>query len=141
MVTSNARPGSMALQRRSQRIILSVRVVVSGKRANGVAFSERTTTQVVNTHGALILLHEPVVVGQLLSVTHVGTGEELVCTVVDINPGQLEAPEIGVEFVHPNARFWRVSFPPEDWSPRSPYAKRLGDRSIPVATPPPPVKK
>ncbi len=141
VLVHNARPGCMAHQRRSQRILLSVRVIVSGKHANGSPFSERTTTQVVNAHGALILLHEPVVVGQILNIKHVATGEELVCTVMDINPGQLEIPEIGIEFVNPNARFWRVSFPPEDWTPRSPYAKRLGDRATPEATKPAHVKK
>jgi len=139
-VAHNPRQGNMAHQRRSQRILLCVRVVVSGKHANGAPFSERTTTQVVNAHGALILLHEPVVVGQVVNVKHLGTGEELIGTVMDINPGQLEVPEIGIEFVHPNARFWRVSFPPNDWSPRSPYAKRLGDRK-PVAANPPGGKK
>ena len=141
VLAHNARQGSMAHQRRSQRILLSVRVIVSGKHANGSPFSERTTTQVVNAHGALILLHEPVVVGQILNIKHVATGEELICTVMDINPGQLEMPEIGIEFVHPNARFWRVSFPPEDWTPRSPYAKRLTSRGTPVPPNSPAIKK
>lgn len=141
VLAHNARPASMAHQRRSQRILLCVRVIVSGKHANGSPFSEHTTTQVVNAHGALILLHEPVVVGQLLNIKHVATGEELVCTVMDLTPGQLEIPEIGIEFVHPNARFWRVSFPPEDWTPRSPYAKRFAYRGTPLAAKPPEVKK
>jgi hypothetical protein len=136
VVTSNARPGSMGNQRRSQRILLSVPVVVSGKHANGVPFSEDTTTMVVNAHGALILLREPVIVGELLTVTHVVTGEELDCTVKDIEPGQHKMAEIGIEFAHPNPRFWRVSFPPVGWTPHSPEAKRFAKQGAPPANPP-----
>ena len=140
VTTQNARPGGVAHQRRSHRIILSVPIIVSGERASGSTFHERTTTLVVNAHGGLILLREPVLAGQELSITHVGTGEELACTVKDINPGQEEIPEIGIGFAESNARFWRVSFPPEDWSPRSPEAKRFTKHSAPV-TKPPQVKK
>jgi len=69
VITQNARPGGVAHQRRSQRIVLSVSIIVSGERANGSAFNERTKTLVVNAHGGLILLREPVMVGQVLSVT------------------------------------------------------------------------
>jgi hypothetical protein len=31
---------------------------------------------------------------------------------------------VGIEFDEPAPRFWRVAFPPEDWSPHSPEAKR-----------------
>jgi len=136
VVTSNARPGSMGNQRRSQRILLSVPVVVSGKHANGVPFREDTTTMVVNAHGALILLREPVIVGEVVRVTHEGTGEQLDCTVKDIDPGQHGRPEIGIEFAHPNPRFWRVSFPPAGWTSHSPEAKGYVKQSAPAAKPP-----
>jgi hypothetical protein len=140
VVTQNARPAGATHQRRSQRIVLSIPIIVSGQRASGSPFKERTTTLVVNAHGGLILLREPVIVGQVLTITHEGTGEELVCTVQDINPGEDKIPEIGIGFAHPNARFWRVSFPPEDWSPRHPEAKGFTKHSSQV-TKPPEVKK
>jgi len=136
VVTSNARPGSMGNQRRSQRILLSVPVVVSGKHANGVPFREDTTTMVVNAHGALILLREPVIVGEVLRVTHEGTGEQLDCTVKDIDPGQNGRAEIGIEFAHPNPRFWRVSFPPVGWTSHSPEAKGYVKQGAAAAKPP-----
>ena len=140
VITDNAHPGRVAHQRRSQRIVLSVPILVSGERANGATFNERTTTLVVNAHGGLILLQEPVLVGQVLSLTHLGTGEKLACTVKDINPGHEQKPEIGIEFAHANAPFWRVSFPPENWSTRSPEAKRFTKHGAPQ-TKPPEVKK
>ncbi len=141
VVTQNARPGSMAHQRRSQRVLLSVPVVVSGNRENGSSFTERTRTLVVNVHGALLLLAEPVVIGQLLNITNVATGETLTCNVKDINHGQHDEPEVGIEFSQPSAFFWRVSFPPPGWSSRSPEAKHFARPAAPLANSSPEDKK
>lgn len=124
MSTPNLRPSAFANQRRSQRILLSVPLRVSGKRTNGSAFNEHTNTLIVNAHGALLQLREPVHIGQPLSLRNMATGEEEHCTVVDVNEGPNGVPEVGVEFSDANPRFWRVSFPPSDWSARSPEAKR-----------------
>jgi len=120
------RPNPNAKQRRSQRILLAVPVIVSGKRPAGAPFAERTRTLVVNAHGALVELREPVLIGQTLRIKNVATNEEIECRVADINPGNTSLPEVGVEFSGTTAaHFWRVSFPPADWSPRSPEAKRF----------------
>lgn len=135
MNSPNFRSQSYAQQRRSQRILLSIPILIGGQRANGSPFSERTTTLVVNAHGSLIRLRERVLVGQKLRMKNLGTNEEMACTVMDINPGSADIPEIGVAFAGPCPRFWRVSFPPEDWNPRSPEAKRIsydGNQPKPV---------
>jgi hypothetical protein len=143
MSTPNNRPALTANQRRSQRILLSVPLRVSGKRANGTAFVEHTKTLIVSAHGALLQVEERVLQDQSLNLKNVVTGEEVVCKVVDLNPGGSGLAEIGVEFAEPNPRFWRVSFPPADWSARNPEAKRFA--SSPSAAPPaakePPAKK
>ena len=143
MSTPNIRPSALANQRRSQRILLAVPLRVSGKRVNGAAFVEHVNTLIVNAHGALIPLKEIVHEGQPLSLRNMTTGEEVHCTVVDLNPGANGATEIGVEFVEPNPRFWRVSFPPADWSTRSPEAKRFSSSPSPAQAPAkiPPSKK
>ena len=125
MSSLNPRPASHTSQRRSQRIILSVPVIVAGFRSNSAPFVEHTSTLVVNAHGALLQLREHVLVGQTLRMKNTATNEEMNCLVMDINPGNTAIPEIGVEFVEASPRFWRVAFPPADWSPRSPEAKRL----------------
>jgi hypothetical protein len=114
-----------ASQRRSQRILLSVQLEVSGERANGSAFSENTATLVVNAHGALIQLREPAVVGQSLLMKNIVTAESVSCVVRDVGTASAGVTEVGVEFAEPRPRFWRVTFPPPDWSPRSPEAKRF----------------
>lgn len=123
MSTPNIRPTPSSSQRRSQRILLSVPVVVSGTRSNNVSFSERTSTLIVNAHGALIQLREHVSIGQKLRMQHSSTHEEQVCTVMDINPGNTGIPEVGVAFAEAYPHFWRVSFPPAEWSLRNPEAK------------------
>lgn len=135
MSTPNIRSSQIVNQRRSQRIVLSVPLRVSGIRADGTTFLEYTNTLIVNAQGALLQLQEPVGDEQTLSVRNVATGEEIPCEVVDLNPGANGVMEIGVEFAQPNPRFWRVSFPPADWSARSPEAKRFA--SSPSAAPPP----
>jgi hypothetical protein len=134
MSTPNIRPTQMANQRRSQRILLSVPLRVSGKRLNGTPFVEHTKTLIVNAHGTLMQLQEPVLDGQSLNIRNVVTGEEALCTVVDLSPGANGPAEIAVEFAQPNPRFWRVSFPPTDWSARSPEAKRFA--ASPISAPP-----
>jgi hypothetical protein len=75
------------------------------------AFSERTKTEVVSAHGALILLQEPVCAGQELTLRNIATSEEIACAVVECNQGHLGVPEVGLQFNHPSPRFWRVAFP------------------------------
>jgi len=111
-------------QRRSQRIVLAVPLEVSGVRFNGQRFVERTKTQIVSAHGGLILLRETVTAEQKLTISNLQTYEEIRCSVVDVSHTQDGMNEVGVQFVGGSARFWRVSFPPVDWSPRNPEAKR-----------------
>jgi len=111
---TNVRTQPFAQQRRSQRILLSIPITIAGQRANGSPFTERTKTQIVDAHGALIQLREPVLAGQKLRIKNLATNEEVTCTVADINHGSSEIPEVGVAFAKPSANFWRVAFPPED---------------------------
>ena len=135
MGTPNIRHVSLAQQRRSQRVLLSVPLLVSGVHENRTTFSERATTTVVNAHGALLRLRERVQMEQILRLKNIATGEELECKVTDINRGQDERAEVGVEFIQPCPRFWRISFPPTDWSQRSPEAKRFVGGSPEAAVP------
>jgi len=128
-----AKSPKSASMRRSQRLLLTVHVVVSGKQATGSPFAEETVTQVVNAHGALILLRQMVLAGDRLKLRNVKTGEEIGCKVIDIGEMQDRKSAVGIEFDQPSPRFWRISFPPDDWSPRSAEAKRatMSPRMLP----------
>jgi len=111
--------------------MLSIRILVGGDRPDGKRFSEETLTSVVNAHGALILLAETATLGQLLTIRNVKSGDELLGEVVDVGAVHEGKFDVGVEFLEPCPRFWRIAFPPEDWTSRSPEAKRR------TAAPPP----
>jgi hypothetical protein len=115
--------------RRSQRVCLSLPIVVLREGPGDNVASEETHTLIVNAHGALIQLALTVEIGQLLGIKNVQTMEELVCRVVNLGPDQPGKREVGVEFELPSPRFWRIAFPPSDWTPRSPDAKAPTPRS------------
>ena len=120
-------------QRRSQRVMLAVNIVVGGDSQGGKMFSEEAVTSVVNAHGALISLAQKVVVGQTITVLNVKSKAELLAEIVDVGDPRGGKAEVGIEFLEPAPRFWRVAFPPDDWSPHSPEAKHR-TVSPPVST-------
>jgi len=109
--------------RRSQRVCLRLPIVVLREGPGTNVASEETHTLIVNAHGALIQLALTVEMGQFLGIKNMQTMEQLVCRVVNLGPEQAGKREVGIEFEHPSPRFWRIAFPPADWTPRSPDAK------------------
>jgi c-di-GMP-binding flagellar brake protein YcgR len=112
-----------ANRRRSQRVLMTIPVRVSGQTAVGLHFEEETQTRAVSAHGALILVSRQVYKGQRLTLSNVQTKGALECIVAHIDRHQSEHPHVGVEFMLPNPIFWHVTFPPKDWTPRHPDAK------------------
>jgi hypothetical protein len=112
-----------ANRRRSQRVLVTVPVRVSGQTGAGLPFEEETHTRAISAHGALILVSSQVYRGQRLSVSNVQTKAALECVVAHIDRRQSDHPQVGVEFTLPNPMFWHVAFPPKDWTPRHPDAK------------------
>jgi hypothetical protein len=137
MSSTEAQPKKTMPKRRSQRVRLSIRVLVSGIRLSGHAFSEEVHTIVINAHGALIVAAEPLHVGQLLTVRHLISKEEQMCRVIQIETGETGNPEVAIEFLQPAPRFWRVSFPPDDWTAQSPEAKQITAPPTPLQKPGP----
>src|SRR5467141_4097364 len=112
-----------ANRRRSQRVLMTIPVRVSGKTDTGLPFGEETHTRAISAHGALILMSTQVYRGQRLTLSNVQTRAALECVVAHIDRSQGEHPQAGVEFTLPNPMFWHVAFPPKDWTPRHPDAK------------------
>jgi len=115
--------GDNNAQRRSQRVMLKVSVVVLAHGRDNKLLSEVTRTVTVNAHGASVMLGLEVSIGQVLMLRNSGTGEEASCRVVYLSPHQSAKREVGIDFMKPCPGFWRISFPPPDWSMRSPEAK------------------
>jgi len=115
-----------ANRRRSQRVLMTVPVRVSGKSAAERPFEEETHTRAISAHGALILVSTPVWRGLRLNLSNVQTKAALECVVAHIDKRPGDRTHVGVEFTLPNPMFWHVAFPPKDWTPRHPDAKSRG---------------
>ena len=112
-----------ANRRRSQRVLMTVPVRVSGRTGAGLPFEEETHTRAISAHGALILVSTQVHRGQRLTLLNVQTKAALECVVAHIDRHRRDHSHVGVEFTLPNPVFWHVAFPPKDWTPRHPDAK------------------
>lgn len=123
MNPTDPQPNKVTHLRRSQRVCLSLPIAVFREGPGKNVASEETTTLVVNAHGALIQLALTVEIGRLLRIKNTQTMEELVCRVVSLGLDQPGKREVGIEFELSSPRFWRIAFPPSDWTPRSPDAK------------------
>jgi hypothetical protein len=123
MDSFSAQIGEKNTQRRSQRVLIGIPISVDVPQAGKRPISEETRTLVVNAHGALVLLAAAVSIGDTVTVRNPKTNEELQCRVAFVGLQQADKKEVGVEFVKPSPTFWRIAFPPEDWTPRSEDAK------------------
>jgi len=125
MAQSSTSSGSPVARRRSQRVLMQVPVRVRGTDSQGKEFEEETETLAINAHGALILVSARVTSGSKMQMQHKRTEEEQECHVVFLGPVRAGKSEIGLEFSEPRPTFWRVAFPPEDWSSRHPDARPI----------------
>lgn len=103
--------------RRSQRLHLELALVIYGHGPDQEPFCEETVTLEINASGALVTLATGVQPDQKLLVTNPKTGEEVACRVARMGRGPKGKAEIALEFLNPAPRFWRITFPPENWNP------------------------
>jgi hypothetical protein len=118
-------PSNPGARRRSQRVLMQVAVRIRGTDAQGQNFEEFSETLAINAHGALVLLTARVTSGSKVQMKHNKTEEEQECLVAFLGPVRSGKAEIGLEFSAPRPAFWRVAFPPEDWSPKHPEARTV----------------
>jgi hypothetical protein len=116
------------VRRRSQRVLMQVAVRIRGTDAQGKAVEEETETLAINAHGALVLLESRLTSGSKVQLQHKKTQEEHECHVAFLGPVRSGKAEIGLEFSSPHPTFWRVAFPPEDWTPKHPEARTANNK-------------
>ena len=125
MAQSPSSPSNPSPRRRSQRVLMQVAVRVRGDDTHGKSFEEETSTLAINAHGALVLLQARITSGSRVHLQHNGTREEQECHVAFLGPVRSGKAEVGLEFSEARPGFWRVAFPPEDWTPRHPEARTV----------------
>lgn len=104
-------------RRRSQRLFLRVPVVVEGTQLDKCPFREETHTVVLNAHGTLLEMRAALETGRTVTLRNLRTTEQIECTVKLVTQTDGGKFNVALEFKKPNASFWQISFPPEDWSP------------------------
>lgn len=107
---SNSRLG----RRRSQRVALSMPVVVWEPESESKEPIEKTRTLSVSRHGGLMTMNANVACGQSLMVTNAYSRVSTECRVVYVAPEKQERTEprqVGFEFLETESNFWNISFP------------------------------
>lgn len=125
LAASREKEWLLSSRRRSQRMLLRIKVRVSGQNSVGEHFEEETSTLSASPNEASVLLAMPVSKGQHIHLLNQNTNVEVECVVVHVGKREGDYAQVGVAFLEPNAKFWQAAFPPEDWTPRHEDAKRI----------------
>ena len=102
------RPGN----RRGERLLVSVPVVVYGWNEDQSSFLEITRTLCINAHGGLVVLEARVDRGQTILLIN-QSEEEQQCRVVYVGCGLDGQRKIGLEFTRPAPDFWGLRYDPQ----------------------------
>jgi PilZ domain len=119
-VTISTNPTPPHNRRRSQRVLLRMPILVIARGSDQRHVSENAFTTNVSAHGALLLMSMRVALNQKILIRNTETLEEQFVRVVHVTPVAEGKSEVGVEFLKPAPKFWRISFPPDDWTPKDP---------------------
>lgn len=112
-------------RRRSERVMLRMRVTVIAQDTERHRQQLEAMTQVVNAHGGLMRVAKELQLGQPMLLVNPQNKVEQACRVVRVE----DMPEgdfaIAFEFNSPNPKFWPVVFPPEDWHAPAPTPQKV----------------
>jgi len=108
------------VERRSQRVLLDVPLVVSGESKDKRSFQEETFTLTVSAHGALLLLAARVELGQNVVLMNPKSWDQREGRVAYLGKPHAGLSQVGIEFKRPAPEFWSIDSPPADWNPSPP---------------------
>ncbi len=104
--------------RSSQRIPLSIPILIKGTDSDGKAFEEKTKTLVVNRRGAKIESQIAMSQNASIELTLILQKNRCPATVVWVGEkGPKGLQEYGIEVENPSDEFWGVKFPPDSTGP------------------------
>ncbi|HSC45977.1 MAG TPA: PilZ domain-containing protein [Candidatus Acidoferrum sp.] len=98
-------------RRRTQRVALSVPLVLNGQNEDGEKFSLRAKTNAVSQHGAQIESEHPLVIGQVLLLINENSARKVEARVASIQRKRDGKTYVGVEFLTGEINFWNMTFP------------------------------
>jgi hypothetical protein len=98
-------------RRRTLRVAMALPVIVHGQNEMGEKFCTRAVTRSINQQGALLALEEQVVPGQSLLIVNENTSRSMETRVANVKRDRDGKMYVGLEFVNPEANFWKMTFP------------------------------
>jgi PilZ domain len=100
-------------KRRSDRLLLTIPLLVEGKDARGRAFQSDARTLVLNRHGGRIRANRRLESGQTVRITNMmGRRSSDFRVVGPVSPVSEQGGDYGVEYLHPDQDIWGIQFPP-----------------------------
>jgi len=90
---------------------MALPVIVHGQNEMGEKFCVRAMTRSINQQGALLAMEEQVVPGQSLLIVNENTSRSMETRVAHIKRDRDGKMYVGLEFVNPDANFWKMTFP------------------------------
>ena len=111
-----ASPENPKDKRRSERVVLQMRITVFAENIEHKPRKEEALTLIVNAHGGLMKLKMDVHVGQPMRLVNPHNNVQQSCRVVRVEDTSPEFFSVAFEFDQPNPKFWPVVFPPADWT-------------------------
>lgn len=98
-------------RRRTLRVAMALPVIVHGQNEMGEKFCVRAMTRSINQQGALLAMEELVVPGQSLLIVNENTSRSMETRVAHVKRDRDGKLSVGLEFVNPDANFWKMTFP------------------------------
>jgi hypothetical protein len=114
-------------RRRTLRVALALPVLVRGQNEMDEKFCYKGVTRSVNRQGALVVLDEPVALGQTLMLVNENTNRLAEIHVVDVKRERDGKDLVGMELINPEVNLWKMTFPVPGARPlrRSPGSKAM----------------
>jgi hypothetical protein len=110
-----ASPTNPANRRRSERVMLQMKVTVIADDVQHKPRQEEAMTLVVNAHGGLLNLHMEVLPAQPVVIVNLKSGREQSAKIVRVEHPPGGHTQVAFEFNTPSPDFWPIIFPPADW--------------------------
>ena len=108
-------PSDPKNRRRSERVMLQMKVTVIAEDTERKPRQEEALTLVVNAHGGLLKMKMDVHVGQPMRLVNPQNKVDQNCRVIRVDDTSPDFYSVAFEFDAPNPKFWPVVFPPADW--------------------------
>ena len=102
-------------QRRSERVLIDIPLVVRSVAEEKQGFREETFTVTVSAHGGLMMLEAPVKLGQRIVVMNPKNWDEREAKVAYLGQPHAGLAQVAFEFNRPAPEFWALDSPPANW--------------------------